>query len=90
MQRMIIVTAALLASALGAHAAVKHHRWVVNGHVCHETVVTGKSDAIAYALAIASGEAAIPRMDEVRRCAPRNPDNYDSDEVNRNLSLGIY
>jgi len=89
MKRVIVVTAALLASALSAHAAVKKHTWVVNGRACHETVITGKSDATRYVLGIFSGQIPLPRMDQIRRCAPRTPDNYNSDEVNRNLSLGI-
>src|ERR1700689_3689625 len=41
MKRIIVVTAALLASALSAHAApVKQPLRVVNGRACHEIVLT--------------------------------------------------
>ena len=89
MKRTILVTVALLASALSAHAApVKKHLQVANGAACHRIVVTG-NDAVAYAMGIASGQIAIPKMDDLRRCYPRTRDNANSDEVNRNLSLGI-
>jgi hypothetical protein len=71
MKRIIVVTAALLASALSAHAApVKKHLRVVNGRPCHEIVLT-KNDAVRYALGIASGQSPLPQWDEIRRCAPR-------------------
>ena len=89
MKRVIVVTAALLASVLSAHAApVKKHLRVANGRACHEIVLT-KNDAVRYALGVASGESPLPQWDEIRRCAPRTRDNENSDEVNRNLSLGI-
>ena len=89
MKRTIVVTAALLASALSAHAApVKKHLRVVNGPACHKIVVT-KDNAVSYALGIASGQIPLPQMDELRRCYPRTRDNEGSDEVNRNLILGI-
>jgi hypothetical protein len=31
----------------------------------------------------------LPQMEELRRCYPRTRDNEGSDEVNRNLILGI-
>jgi hypothetical protein len=90
MKRVIVVTAALLASALSAHAApVKKRTWFANGRACHEIVITKQSDAIRYALGIYSGQIPLPQMDEIRRCAPRTRDDANSDEVNRNLSLGI-
>jgi hypothetical protein len=90
MKRTILVTAALLASALSAHAApVKKHPRVANGAPCHKIVITKQSDAVRYALGIYSGQIPLPQMDEYRRCYPRTRDNYNSDEVNRNLSLGI-
>jgi hypothetical protein len=71
MKRAIVVTVALLASALSAHAApAKKHVRVAHGAACHETVL-GRDAAIAYAMGIASGQSAIPSMDTVRRCAPR-------------------
>jgi hypothetical protein len=89
MKRTIVVTVALLASALSAHAApVKKHLRVANGRACHRIVVT-KDNAVSYALGIASGQIPLPQMDELRRCYPRTRDNAGSDEVNRNLSLGI-
>lgn len=70
-KRVIVVTAALLASALSAHAApVKKHMRVVHGRACHEIVLT-KNDAVRYALGVASGESPLPQWDEIRRCAPR-------------------
>jgi hypothetical protein len=88
-KRTIVVTAALLASALSAHTApVKKHLRVVNGGPCHKIVVT-KDNAVSYALGIASGQIPLPQMDELRRCYPRTRDNEGSDEVNRNLILGI-
>jgi hypothetical protein len=70
-KRVIVLSAALLASALSAHAApVKKHLRVVNGRACHEIVLT-KNDAVRYALGIASGESPLPQWDEIRRCAPR-------------------
>jgi hypothetical protein len=89
MKRTIIVTAALLASALSAHAApVQKHLQIANGPPCHKIFLTG-DNAVNYAMGIASGQIAVPRMDEFRRCYPRTRDNEGSDEVNRNLSLGI-
>ena len=89
MKRAIVVAVALLASALGAQAApVKQRVWVAHGTVCHETVL-GRQDAVNYAMGIASGQIPLPQMDELRRCYPRTRDNANSDEVNRNLSLGI-
>ena len=83
MKRLIVVTAALLASALSAQAAVKKHTWVVNGRACHETVITGKSNATRYALGIFSGQIPLPQ----KGCYPRDRDNEgsESDEVNRRL-----
>jgi len=90
MKRAVVVTVALLASALSAHAApVKKHLRVVNGGACHKIVITTKDEAVRYALGIASGQIPLPQMDELRRCYPRTRDNAGSDEVNRNLSLGI-
>jgi hypothetical protein len=89
MKRTIVVTAAPLASALSAYAApVQKHLRVVNGRACHQIFLTG-DNAANYALGIASGQIALPQMDEIRRCAPRTRDNEGSDEVNRNLSLGL-
>jgi hypothetical protein len=89
MKRTIVVTAALLASALSAHAApVNNKLRVANGRPCHRIVIT-KDNAVSYALGIANGQIAVPRMDDLRRCYPRTRDNEGSDEVNRNLSLGI-
>jgi hypothetical protein len=91
MKRTVVVTAALLASALSAHAAPagKHPR-VANGSSCHRIVITNKADAVAYALGMYSGQIALPQMDDYRRCYPRTRDNAGWDELNRNLSLGIY
>ena len=79
MKRVVVVTAALLASAVSAHAAPVKHTWVVNGRACHEIVVTKQSDAIRYALGIFSGQIPLPQMDEIRRCYPRTRDNEGSD-----------
>jgi hypothetical protein len=90
MKLAMVVAAALLASALSAHAApVKKHPRVVNGRSCHKIVITKQNDAMRYALALYSGQIPLPQMDEFRRCYPRTRDNAGSDEVNRNLSLGI-
>jgi hypothetical protein len=90
MKRTIVVAVALLASALSAHAApVQKHLRVVNGSSCHRIVLTNKADAVAYALGMYSGQISLPRMDDYRRCYPRTRDNEGSDEVNRNLSLGL-
>jgi hypothetical protein len=71
MKRTIVVTAALLASVLSAHAApVKKHLRVANGRGCHE-VVLGRDAAVRYALGIASGQSQLPQWDAIRRCAPR-------------------
>jgi hypothetical protein len=71
MKRTIVVTVALLATALSAHAASpKKHLRVANGRACHE-VVLSKNDAVNYALGIASGQSALPQWDAIRRCAPR-------------------
>jgi hypothetical protein len=89
MKRTIVVTVALLASALSAHAApVQKHLRDVNGRSCHRIFLTG-DNAVNYALGIASGQVTLPSMDEFRRCYPRTRDNEGSDEVNRNLSLGL-
>jgi hypothetical protein len=89
-KRTIVVTVALLAGALGAQAApVQKHLRVVNGSSCHRIVITNKADTVAYALGMYSGQIALPRMDDYRRCYPRTRDNEGSDEVNRNLSLGL-
>jgi hypothetical protein len=89
MKRTFVVAVALMAGALSAHAApVKKHLRVVNGPPCHRIVVT-KDNAVSYALGIASGQIPLPQMDELRRCYPRTRDNEGSDEVNRNLILGI-
>jgi hypothetical protein len=70
-KRAIVVTVALLASVLSAHAApVKKHLRVANGRACHE-VVLNKNDAVRYAMGIVSGQSALPQWDEIRRCAPR-------------------
>jgi hypothetical protein len=89
MKRTIVVTAALLASALSAHAApIGKHLQIANGGSCHKVVLT-RDDAVSYAMGIASGQIAVPSMDEFRRCYPRTRDNEGSDEVNRKLSLGL-
>jgi hypothetical protein len=70
-KRAIVVTVALLASVLSAHAApVKKRLRVANGRACHE-VVLNKNDAVRYAMGIVSGQSALPQWDEIRRCAPR-------------------
>ena len=82
-KRVIVLSAALLASALSAHAApVKKHLRVVNGRACHEIVLT-KNDAVRYALGIASGQSALPQWDEIRRCAPRVSNEEFERERNR-------
>jgi hypothetical protein len=83
MKRIIVVTAALLASALSAHAApVKKHLRVVNGRPCHTIVVT-EANAVSYALGIFGGQIPLPQ----KECYPRGRDNEssESDEVNRRL-----
>jgi hypothetical protein len=71
MKPTIVVTAALLASALSAHATpVKKHPRVVNERPCHKVLLTG-DDAVRYAMGVASGQIALPQMDEIRRCYPR-------------------
>jgi hypothetical protein len=63
MRKAIVVAAALLASALGAHAApIKKHVRLVNGRACHEFVVT-EANALSYGLGIASGQIPLPRME---------------------------
>jgi hypothetical protein len=80
MKRVIVVTAALLASALCAHAAPANKRLRgVNGCPYHKIVITKQSDAIRYALGIYSGQIPMMRMDDIRRCYPRGPDNENSD-----------
>jgi hypothetical protein len=70
-RHVIVVTVALLASALSAHAApVKKHLRVANGRACHE-VVLNRNDAVRYALGVAGGTMPLPQWDEIRRCAPR-------------------
>jgi hypothetical protein len=88
MKRAIVVAAALLASALSAHATpVKKHLRVANGRACHEIVVTG-DNAVSYGLAIAGGQIPLPRKD----CYPRSRKaNAESDMLNRrNWDLGIF
>ena len=81
MKRVIAVTAVLLASALSAHAApVKKHLRVVNGRPCHEIVLTKKSDAIQYALGIASGQIPLPSVPRMKQCFTReSPEAYARD-----------
>jgi len=87
MKRVIVVTAALLASALSAHAgSVNKRQRVVNGRACHRIVITEESDAIGYAF----GQIQLPSWDEIRRCYPRGRDNGGSDHLNRMLYQGIY
>jgi hypothetical protein len=67
MKLTIVVAAALLASALSAHAApVKKHLRVVNGRSCHDTLLTGDA-AVNYALAIGTGTMPLPRLECFRR-----------------------
>jgi hypothetical protein len=63
MKLTIVVTAALLASTLSAHAApVKKHLRVVNGRSCgHEILLTGDA-AVSYALGLGSGTIPMPRI----------------------------
>jgi hypothetical protein len=86
MKRIIFVTAALLASALSAHAApVKKHPRVVNARACHTIVVTD-DNAVSYALGIFSGQIPLPQ----KECYPRGPDNSGSEHLNRMLYQGVY
>lgn len=72
MKRIIVVAAALLATALSTHAApVKKYSRVVHGRVCHEIALT-KNDVVAYALGIASGQNPFPQMERLIQCAPRS------------------
>jgi hypothetical protein len=81
MKRTIVVTVALLASALSAHAApVKKHLRVVNERPCHKIVLTG-DNAVSWALGIASGQIPLPRMDELERCYPQGHWNPVTGEV---------
>jgi hypothetical protein len=60
MKRTIVITAALLASALSAHAApVKKHLRVVHAPACHDTVLMG-DNAVRYALGIFGGTMPLP------------------------------
>ena len=71
MKRTIVVTAALLASALSAHAApVKKHLRVVNGSSCHETLIT-RDNAMSYALGIFSGTISLPSVARMKQCYTR-------------------
>lgn len=80
MRRVIVVTAALLASALSAHAApVKKHLRVVNARACHEIVLKG-DDAVNYALGIASGTISLPSVARMKQCFTReSPEAYARD-----------
>jgi hypothetical protein len=86
MKRVIVVTAALLASALGAHAApANKHLRVANGRACHETVLTG-ADAVNYALGIASGTIALPSVARMRQCYTReSPEAFERDNPHWDL-----
>jgi len=79
-KRVIVVTAALLASALSAHAApVKKHLRVVNGRACHEILLTG-DNAVNYALGIASGQIALPSVPRMKQCFTReSPEAFARD-----------
>jgi len=90
MKRAFVGAAALLASALSAHAApVKKHLRVVNARACHDTLLR-RDDAVRYALGIASGTMPMPRKD----CYPRSrkvDGGSESDMLNqRNWVLGIF
>jgi hypothetical protein len=80
MKRVIIVTSALLASALSAHAApVKKHLRVVNGRSCHETLIT-KDNAMSYALGTFSGTISLPSVPRMKQCFTReSPDAFARD-----------
>jgi hypothetical protein len=71
MKRVIVVTAALLASALSAHAApVKKHLRVVNGRSCHEILIT-KDNAMSYVWGIYSGTIPLPSVPRMQQCYTR-------------------
>jgi hypothetical protein len=82
MKLTIVVTAALLASALSAHAAPgKKHLRVVNGRACHDTVLTG-DNAVRYGLGIANGTIPLPRKTECNtRSRPDSGWFWDNDGV---------
>jgi hypothetical protein len=86
MKRIIVVTTALLASALSAHAAsVKKHPRVVNARACHETVLTGDA-AVNYALGIASGQIALPSVARMKQCFTReSPEAFERDNPHWDL-----
>jgi hypothetical protein len=90
MKGTIVVAAALLASALSAHAApIKKHLRVVNGRACHDTLLTG-DNAVSYGLGIANGQVALPRKDCYPRSRKANEES-ESDMLNRrNWDLGIF
>jgi len=71
MKRTIVVIAALLASALSAHAApAKKHPRVVNGRACHEILIT-KDNAMSYVWGIASGTIPLPSVARMQQCYTR-------------------
>ena len=86
MKRAIVVTAALLASALSAHAApIKKHVRVAHGRACHETVLKG-NDAVNYALGIASGTIALPSVARMKQCfTPESAAAFERDNPHPEL-----
>jgi hypothetical protein len=80
MKRTIVVTAALLAGALSAHAApVRKHLPVANGRACHETLIT-RDNAMSYALGTFSGAIALPSVARMKQCFTReSPEAFARD-----------
>jgi len=67
-KRVIVVTAALLASALSAHAApAKKHLRVVNGRACHEILIT-RDNSMSYVWGIYGGTIPLPSVQRMRQC----------------------
>ncbi len=86
MTRIIFVTAVLLASALGAHAApVKNHVRVVNRSSCHETLIT-RANAMSYAMGIFSGAISLPSVSRMKQCYTRvSPEAFARDNPNPDM-----
>jgi hypothetical protein len=86
MKCAILVTAALLASALSAHATpIKKHPRVANGRACHE-IVLKKNEAVNWALGIASGQIPLPSVARMKQCfTPESAEAYERDNPHSEL-----
>ena len=86
MKRIIVVTAVLLASALGANATpVSKHLRVVNRSACHETLIT-RDNAMNYALGIFSGAIPLPSLQRMQQGYTRvSPEEFARDNPNPDM-----